>query len=102
MTWLTTNGWANDPGMVALYSPIEANTLGTAKLDEAIPLSNGSIYTYHFECDMTGWLAILKWFGETAVQGAQTVWSGAKAVPQRYSRTDAILAREAAILEEIQ
>lgn len=102
MSWLATNGWAGDQNMIALYSPVRAWTLGTAKVDEAIPLSNGSIYTYSFECDNTGWLTAFKWVAETGVQGAQTMWGGARAVPQRDRRTEAILAREAAILEGAQ
>lgn len=99
MVWLATNGWANDPAMIALYSPVEANTLGTANLDEAVPLASGAIYTYHFACDNTGWLTAFKWVGETVAQGAETVWSGAKAVPQQNRRSEAVLAREAAIVE---
>lgn len=97
--WLCANGMTNDPALVYAYSPVKFVTLGQATLNDAIPVQSGAIIARSATCDNTGLLSVFKWGVDAAVDGAQMAWGGAKSVPQRDRRYEAILAREAAILE---
>lgn len=84
--WLCETGRSNDTGLVLAFSKQTVLGVGRTKLDEQIPLENGSIYTSSIEADTTGFIEVFKWGIEQGANAAQTAWSGMRSSGQFMMR----------------